>query len=232
MSTANGTDPLRPEINCSGRSNDSMVRVVDHPLVQHHFSRLRDRATRPAQFRQRVNHVATLLAVEATRDLLLRPVTIQTPLAETVAMELSQRIGLVPILRAGLGLVDPLLDLIPSAEVWHLGLFRDEATAEPVEYYRKLPDSNPPDIALVVDPMLATGGSAILALEVLRKWGVPRCRLVALIAAPEGVAAVREQFPDVEIVVGAIDECLNDRKFIVPGLGDAGDRLFNTVRES
>ena len=129
-----------------------------------------------------------------------------------------------------LGLVDPLLDLIPNAEVWHLGLFRDEATAEPVEYYRKLPDSNPPDVALVVDPMLATGGSATLALEVLRDWGVPCCLLVVLIAAPEGIAAVREQFPDVQIIVGAIDECLNDRKFIVPGLGDAGDRLFNTLR--
>jgi uracil phosphoribosyltransferase len=136
----------------------------------------------------------------------------------------------VPILRAGLGLVDPLLNVIPTAEVWHLGLFRDEATAKPVEYYRKLPPTDPCDVALVLDPMLATGGSACLALDVLRQWGVPQTKLVVLIAAPEGIAAVHDEFPETEIITASVDERLNDQKFIIPGLGDAGDRLFNTLR--
>ena len=206
------------------------VRVVDHPVVQHHLARLRDVATPPSEFRLLVHRIATLLAGAATEDLQLRDTRITTPLTETAAKELSQRIGLVPILRAGLGLVDPFLDLLPSAEVWHLGLFRDEETAEPVEYYRKLPKTDPVDVGLVVDPMLATGGSAMLALGVLRQWGVPRTKLVALIAAPEGIEAVQSQFPETQIVVAAVDECLNEQSFIVPGLGDAGDRQFNTLR--
>ena len=206
------------------------VRVVDHPVVQHHLARLRDVATPPSEFRLLVHRIATLLAGAATEDLQLRDTRITTPLTETAAKELSQRIGLVPILRAGLGLVDPFLDLLPSAEVWHLGLFRDEETAEPVEYYRKLPKTDPVDVGLVVDPMLATGGSAMLALGVLRQWGVPRTKLVALIAAPEGIEAVQSQFPEPQIVVAAVDECLNEQSFIVPGLGDAGDRQFNTLR--
>jgi uracil phosphoribosyltransferase len=206
------------------------VRVVDHPLLQHHLGRLRDESTSPAEFRSLVNRVAMLLGAAATESLTTGEATVTTPVADATVRQLNQRIGLVPILRAGLGLVDPLIELIPSAEVWHLGLFRDEATAEPVEYYRKIPDSDPVDIALVVDPMLATGGSAILALDVLRQWGVPIVKLVVLIAAPEGIAAVQEQFPDVEIIAGAIDERLNEKKYIVPGLGDAGDRLFNTLR--
>jgi len=208
----------------------SAVRVIDHPVVQHHVTRLRDVATPPAEFRLLVHRLATLLASAATEDLQLRDTRVQTPLAETDAKELSERIGLVPILRAGLGLVDPLLDLLPEAEVWHLGLFRDEATAEPVEYYRKVPKTDPVDVALVVDPMLATGGSAMLALDVMREWGVPRTKLVALIAAPEGIEAVRSEFPETEIVVAALDECLNEQSFIVPGLGDAGDRQFNTLK--
>ena len=208
----------------------SPVRVIDHPVVQHHVTRLRDVSTSPAEFRLLVHRLATLLASAATEDLQLRDTRVQTPLAETDAKELSERIGLVPILRAGLGLVDPLLNLLPEAEVWHLGLFRDEATAEPVEYYRKVPKTDPVDVALVVDPMLATGGSAMLALDVMREWGVPRTKLVALIAAPEGVEAVRSEFPETEIVVAALDECLNEQSFIVPGLGDAGDRQFNTLK--
>jgi uracil phosphoribosyltransferase len=204
------------------------VRVIDHPLVQIHLTRLRDVNTPPAEFRSLVRRVATILAAAATDDLQLRNTTVQTPLATAPGYELAERIALVPILRAGLGLVDPLLDLIPDAEVWHLGLFRDEETARPVEYYQKLPASDPPDVALVVDPMLATGGSASLALDVLQRWGVPRIRLVVLIAAPEGITAVREKFPETEIITAHVDEYLNDQKFIVPGLGDAGDRLFNT----
>jgi uracil phosphoribosyltransferase len=194
------------------------------------MGRLRSADANPGEFRSRVHKVARLLASAATQDLALKETTVTTPLTETVAYELSETIALVPILRAGLGLVDPLLELIPTAEVWHLGLFRDEATAQPVEYYQKLPQTDPPDIAILVDPMLATGGSATLALDILHRWGVPKTKLVVLIAAPEGIQAVQDQFPRTEIIAAAVDECLNEQKFIVPGLGDAGDRLFNTLR--
>ena len=206
------------------------LKHVDHPLVQHHLGKLRDEATSPAEFRALSNIIATILASAATDDLELADTTVQTPVADAPAKVLSQTIALVPILRAGLGLVDPLLNVIPTAEVWHLGLFRDEATAKPVEYYRKLPPTGPSDVALVLDPMLATGGSACLALDVLRQWGVPKTKLVVLIASPEGIAAVHDEFPGTEIVTASVDECLNDKKYIVPGLGDAGDRLFNTLR--
>lgn len=206
------------------------LKHVDHPLVQHHLGKLRDESTSPVEFRALSHIIATILASAATEDLELADTTVRTPVAEAPAKVLSQTIALVPILRAGLGLVDPLLNVIPTAEVWHLGLFRDEATAKPVEYYRKLPPTGPSDVALVLDPMLATGGSACLALDVLRQWGVPKTKLVVLIASPEGIAAVHDQFPEAEIVTASIDECLNDKKYIVPGLGDAGDRLFNTLR--
>ncbi len=205
------------------------IHVVDHPLVQHHLARLRDVSTTPVEFRAIVRRLAMLLAGPATAGLATKDLTVTTPLKQTVGRQLSQRIGLVPILRAGLGLVDPLLDLIPTAEVWHLGIYRDEATAEPVEYYQKLPKSNPVDVAIVLDPMLATGGSAVAAIEVLRRWSVPHIKVISLISAPEGLALVTKHDPEVEIFVGSIDECLNDRKFIVPGLGDAGDRQFNTI---
>lgn len=207
-----------------------LLRHVDHPLVQHHVGKLRDESTSPAEFRTLSHIIATFLASAATEELELADTTVKTPVAEAPAKVLSQTIALVPILRAGLGLVDPLLNVIPTAEVWHLGLFRDEATAKPVEYYRKLPPTGPSDVALVLDPMLATGGSACLALDVLRQWGVPKTKLVVLIASPEGIAAVHEEFPDTEIITASVDECLNDKKYIVPGLGDAGDRLFNTLR--
>lgn len=206
------------------------VQVVRHPLVQHHLGRLRDESTSPSEFRSLVRNVVTLLAGAATADLEVREATAQTPVGTAAVHELSQRVALVPILRAGVGFVDPMLDLIPTAEVWHLGLYRDEKSAKPVEYYQKLPERDPVDVALILDPMLATGGSAMLALDVLQKWGVPKLNLVVLIAAPEGIAAVQSKFPDVNIVTAAIDECLNEQKFIVPGLGDAGDRLFNTLR--
>src|SRR5688572_29423153 len=203
---------------------------VSHPLIQHHLSRLRERRTPPAEFRQLVQRLAVLLAYEATKNLQLSASEIETPLTKTTGQTLSQRIGLVPILRAGLGMVDPILNLIPSAEVWHLGLYRDEATARPVEYYSKLPPTQPVDMALVVDPMLATAGSATAALAVLERWGVQRLRILSIIASQFGVQAVQQQFPQADIYVCAIDPELNHRKFIVPGLGDAGDRIFNTLR--
>jgi len=204
------------------------VTAVDHPLVKHHLARLRDCKTVPAEFRKLVQRLAVLLAYEATKDLRLATVQVQTPLTMTSGQVLQQRIGVVPILRAGLGMVDPVLDLIPDAEVWHLGLYRDEATAQPVEYYSKLPAASPVDVAIVLDPMLATGGSAASALAALQRWGVPTLKLLSLIAAPEGIAAIESQFPEAQVYVCAIDERLNEQKFIVPGLGDAGDRSFNT----
>ena len=203
--------------------------VAQHPLVQHHLAQLRSADTPPAEFRRLVHRLAALLAYEATGDLLLGPVRIRTPLVETLCHRVAGRVGLIPILRAGLGMVDPVLEFLPDAEVWHLGLYRDEATATPVEYYSKLPSSNPVDVALVLDPMLATGGSISVALATLRRWGVPRLKVVSLIASRQGVESLQEQFPDVQIYVGAVDPILNDHKFIVPGLGDAGDRIFNTL---
>jgi uracil phosphoribosyltransferase len=209
----------------------SGVFEVRHPLIECHLTRLRDTSTPPTEFRQLVRKLASLLAYEATKDLQSERVDVKTPLAVTAGRRLTQRIGLVPILRAGLGMVDPVLDLIPSAEVWHLGLYRDEKTAQPVEYYSKLPPQRPVDVALVVDPMLATGGSVTAALSTLRDWGVPHAKLLSIIASEEGVKRVEAEFPDAQIYVCQIDPELDDRKFIVPGLGDAGDRIFNTVEE-
>ncbi len=206
------------------------VHIVAHPLVDHHLARLRDRSTPPHEFRQLLNRLAVLLAYEATQDLATKPVEVVTPLTTTTCQVLASQVGLVPILRAGLGMVDPILELIPSAEVWHLGVYRDEATALPVEYYRKLPPSQPVDVALVLDPMLATGGSATAALAALQAWGVPRVKLLSIIAAQAGIERVRTEYPGVAIHVCAVDPILNDHKYIVPGLGDAGDRCFNTLR--
>src|SRR6476659_3253887 len=207
----------------------SGVFEVQHPLIACRITRLRDQTTPPAEFRQLVNRRASLLAYEATKDLLAEPVMVQTPLAKTEGRQLAQRIGLIPMLRAGLGMIDPVLELIPTAEVWHLGLYRDEETAKPVKYYSKLPAERPVDVALILDPMLATGGSAVDALSTLRDWGVPHVKLLSLIAAEEGVKRVECEFPSAQIYVCQIDPDLNDRKFIVPGLGDAGDRIFNTM---
>jgi len=209
----------------------SQLVEVSHPLIKHHLSRLRDKDTPPAEFRQLVQRLAVLLAYEATSDLALSSIEIETPLTRMKGQALSQRVGLVPILRAGLGMVDPILNLIPTAEVWHLGLYRDEETARPVEYYSKLPHSEPVDVALVVDPMLATGGSATAALAALQRWGVKKVKILSIIASQFGVEAVYQQFPDADIYVCAIDPELNSRKFIVPGLGDAGDRIFSTLRD-
>ena len=207
------------------------IRQVSHPLLQHHLTRLRNQLTQPIEFRNLIRRVAVLLAYEATKDLETSPLPIETPLVATEGMALKQSVGLVPILRAGLGMVDAVLDLIPQAEVWHLGLYRDEKTARPVEYYKKLPHSEPVDVALVLDPMLATGGSASAAVATLRAWGVPKIKLLTVIASEEGIAAVHAQDTEVQIYVTTVDPELNDQKFIVPGLGDAGDRIFNTFKQ-
>lgn len=204
------------------------VRVVAHPLVGRHLTRLRVRETAPWEFRHAVRCLATLLAYEATQDLRCCEEPIQTPLAQATGYRLAERVGLAPILRAGLGMVDPVLDLIPSAEVWHLGLYRDEATAQPVKYYSKLPQGGAVDVALVLDPMLATGGSVLSALETLDQWGAGRLKVLSIIASRAGVEAVATRFPGTQLYTCCVDPDLDSRKFIVPGLGDAGDRTFNT----
>ena len=200
---------------------------IDHPLAKHHLTRLRDKNTSPAEFRANIRCLATLLAVEVFRDLVLGETTVDTPLTRTKGYTLTERVGIVPILRAGLGLVEPVLDILPDAEVWHLGLYRDEDTLKPVEYYKKFPPKNPVESAVVLDPMLATGGSAIAALQAMEKWGVTRTKFMAILAAPEGIAALHAAFPNTPVYVCKIDSHLNDIGFIVPGLGDAGDRIFN-----
>ena len=207
------------------------LHVSQHPAVRHKLAILRDERTEPKKFREVVRELSWLLGYEALADARVRPLTVRTPIEETQAAELADRIGLVPILRAGLGMVDAMLELMPTAEVWHLGLFRDERTLRPVEYYNKLPDSASVDLCLILDPMLATGGSATAAIEVLKRWGAVhpvRIKLVNLIASPEGVAAVAAAHPDVEIFCAALDRELNDKGYIMPGLGDAGDRQFGT----
>jgi uracil phosphoribosyltransferase len=204
------------------------VTILQHPLARRSLGRLRSVDSSPPEFRDALRQLVTLLAFEATHDLVTREIEIETPLCRTTGHELTQSIALVPILRAGLGMVDPLLELLPDAHVWHLGIYRDEETARPVEYYCKLPDRDPPDVAFVLDPMLATGGSATCALEKLRDWGVPQLKVLSIIAAQPGIDHVLAEFPDVQRHVCAVDPELNDRKFIVPGLGDAGDRMFHT----
>lgn len=202
--------------------------VINHPLAHCHLSRLRDKTTPSSEFRQSVKRLAMLLAHSATVELPTTVVEVITPLETTTGQQLSTRIGLVPILRAGVGMVEPILDLIPTSEVWHLGLYRDEVTAQPVHYYSKLPPANPVDIAFVLDPMLATGGSACMAVEALKKWGVTNIKMLCIIAAPEGITKLRDAHPNVEIHTCVIDRGLNDKHYICPGLGDAGDRIFNT----
>ena len=207
-----------------------MLYASDHPLVRHKIAELRDVETEPKRFRELVRELATLLGYEATRDLAVEPRTVRTPLTDASGYQLAGRIGLIPMLRAGLGMVDGLLDLIPHAEVWHLGLYRDEETLRPVEYYNRLPDERTVQVCLVLDPMLATGGSAVAAVTVLKREGrlSPRIKYLGLIAAPEGVRTLETSHPDVDIHVGVVDSHLNEHGYIVPGLGDAGDRQFGT----
>lgn len=203
------------------------VVCIEHPLVRHHLKQLRDKNTNSQDFRRLVQRLSILLTYEATKDLGLKSASIETPLCSTQGETLSQRIGLIPILRAGLGMVDPVLNLIPEAEVWHLGFYRDEQTLKPVEYYKKLPPGDAVDVALILDPMLATGGSAIAALEAIENWGCKHIKLLSMIAAPEGLKVVHQRFPETKIYVCAVDSHLNEHGYIVPGLGDAGDRIFN-----
>ena len=206
----------------------SKTKLLDHPLVSCHLTALRDKKTECQIFRATVNRLSMLLAFAATRDLEITEKPIETPIQKTVGSQLLNRIGLVPILRAGIGMVDAMLTMIPSAEVWHLGLYRDEETAQPVRYYSKLPESSPVDIAFVLDPMLATGGSAAMAIAALQDWGVPTIKMLSILSAPQGIERMETEFPDVEIHTCAIDDGLNEDRFILPGLGDAGDRIFNT----
>jgi uracil phosphoribosyltransferase len=208
----------------------STLHVSHHPAVLHKLAILRDEKTEPKKFREVVRELSWLLGYEALADVGVKPREIRTPLEPMIADELGERVGFVPILRAGLGMVDAMLELMPTAQVWHLGLFRDERTLRPVEYYNKLPDSATVDLCLILDPMLATGGSATAAIEVLKKWGAVRIKLVNLIAAPEGVEAVMTAHSDVAIHCAALDRSLNDKGYIQPGLGDAGDRQFGTGR--
>jgi len=204
------------------------VHVSNHPLILHKLSLLRDVNTKPKKFRELVRELAILLAYEATADMALGPVDVVTPMGETKGQTLREKIGLVPILRAGLGMVEGIWEMMPGAEVWHIGLYRDERTLRPVEYYNKLPVDPTVQVCLILDPMLATGGSAVATVNILKKWGAQRIKFVGIIAAPEGIKALTETHPDVDIHVAAVDDHLNEIGYIVPGLGDAGDRLFGT----
>ena len=207
----------------------SVVEIVEHPLIQHKISLMRDRRTGTKEFRDLVSEVATLLCYEATRDLPLEEVEVETPIALARTKVLAGRkLALVPILRAGLGMVDGMLNLIPAAKVGHIGLYRNEETLQPVEYYCKLPNDIAEREVIVLDPMLATGGSAADAISLIKQRGARHIKFIGLIAAPEGLKALHAAHPDVDIYVGALDENLNDQGYIVPGLGDAGDRIFGT----
>ena len=203
--------------------------IMDHPLIQHKIGIMRRQDTGSKEFRTLVSEVAMLECYEATRDLELRDVEIETPICKATVKELKgKKLAVVPILRAGLGMVEGMLEMIPAAKVGHIGLYRDPETAEPVEYYCKLPADCANREVFVVDPMLATGGSAVAALQMLKDKGVKNIRFMCIIAAPEGVKRLQEAHPDVDLFIGALDERLNEKKYIVPGLGDAGDRIFGT----
>ena len=207
----------------------SKVCVFDHPLIQHKLSIMRDKNTSVKEFRELVSEIAMLMCYEATRDLPLEPVEIETPVAKaTVNRIAGKKLAIVPILRAGLGMVDGMVSMMPNAKVGHIGLFRDPETLEPVKYYYKMPPDIEERDVIVVDPMLATGGSASAAIQFLKDDGVKHIKLMCIIGAPEGVQRMQEDHPDVDIFVAALDERLNEHGYIVPGLGDAGDRIFGT----
>lgn len=199
-----------------------------HPLVAHKVSLLRDKNTEPKKFRELIREISGLLTYEATMDLMTTTKEVETPLAMTQGHELMEKIGLVPILRAGLGMVEGVWELMPTAEVWHIGLYRDEKTLKPVEYYNKLPIEPTVSVCLILDPMLATGGSATATVDVLKRWGVKKIKFVGIIGAPEGIQQLQHFHPEVPIHLAVIDKKLNEHGYIVPGLGDAGDRQFGT----
>lgn len=208
----------------------SKVHVLDHPLIQHKLTIIRNKETGTKTFREVVNEIARLMAYEVSRDMPVEDVEIETPLVKTTQQQLAgKKVVIVPILRAGLGMVDGMLDLIPAAKVGHMGVYRDEETHEPVEYFCKMPQEIDERLLLIVDPMLATGGSALASIEALKNRGAKDIKLVVLVAAPEGIKRVQKEHPDVDIYTAAIDEKLNDNAYIEPGLGDAGDRLFGTL---
>ncbi len=204
------------------------VFVSEHPMVKHKLSKLRDINTKPKKFRELIREIAGLIAYEATCDLGISPIEVETPLTTTKGWELNEKIGLVPILRSGLGMVEGVWELMPSAEVWHIGLYRDEETLKPVEYYNKLPVAPSVGVCLILDPMLATGGSAAATISILKDWGVKRIKFMGIIGAPEGIQTVHKDHPDIPIYLASVDERLNEIGYIVPGLGDAGDRQFGT----
>ncbi len=206
----------------------SNVYESKHPLVAHKLTHLRNRETKSKKFRELIREISALLTYEATADLRTAPRQVETPLTKTTGEDLQQPIGLVPILRAGIGMVEGVWGLMPSAEVWHIGLYRDERTLQPVEYYNKLPIEPTVSLCLILDPMLATGGSATATVDILKEWGVSKIKFVGILAAPEGVAAMQAAHPNVDIHLAKIDSHLNEHGYIVPGLGDAGDRQFGT----
>lgn len=216
----------------------AVIHVSTHPLIQHKVTILRNKETESRKFRDLIREITILLAYEATKDLALKSVKVQTPLALADGFELEERVGLVPVLRAGLGMVNGIWELMPQAEVWHIGLYRDERTLKPVEYYNKLPVAPTVQVVLVLDPMLATGGSAVATVDILKRWGTQRIKYMGIIGAPEGVKALSEAHPDVDIYLACLDKHLTPepqkpgdppKGFIVPGLGDAGDRQFGTA---
>jgi uracil phosphoribosyltransferase len=206
----------------------AQVYVSKHPLVLHKLTVLRDKSTDHRSFRELMRELAMLLCYEATQDISLSPRTVTTPMGEAPGVKADETIGLVPVLRAGLGMLEGVMQLLPNVQVWHIGLYRDEHTLRPVEYYNRLPTAPTVQVCLILDPMLATGGSAVATVDILKRWGVQRVKYLGLIAAPEGVERLSTAHPDVPIHIASIDERLNDIGFIVPGLGDAGDRQFGT----
>ncbi|WP_409022301.1 uracil phosphoribosyltransferase [Dellaglioa sp. P0083] len=203
--------------------------VMDHPLIQHKLTIIRDKNCGTKEFREVVNEIAELMVYDVSRDFALEDVIVETPMGKTTQKTLAgKKIAIIPILRAGLGMVDGILELLPAAKVGHIGMYRDETTFQPTEYFVKMPEDIASRDLLVVDPMLATGGSAIMAVDALKKRGAKTIKFVCLVAAPEGVAALREKHPDIDIYTAALDDHLNEDGYIVPGLGDAGDRLFGT----
>ena len=205
-----------------------MIYESRHPLVKHKLTLMRNINTKPKKFRELIREISMLLCYEATSDLMTQPLTVETPMGTATGVEMLHKVGLVPVLRAGLGMVEGIWEMIPGAEVWHIGLYRDERTLKPVSYYNKLPTMPTVQVCLVLDPMLATGGSAVATVDILKKWGAERIKFVGILAAPEGIARLQGAHPDVDIHVAHVDECLNDIGYIVPGLGDAGDRQFGT----